>query len=146
MGDKGNLTKLSPVRLLRNHFKTIEELRKRGIIRTRNNPVSGYAEWLVHKKMGFSLTGNSTRGVDAIDKNGRKYEIKARHLVSSSSSRQLGVIRDLKKRQFDVLIAVMFDRDFNVENAYVIPHGIIEKYARYSRHQNGTFLPCVEEY
>jgi hypothetical protein len=140
MRDKDNLKELSPVQLLRNHFKVIEQLKSLDVIRTSNNPVSDYAEWLVHKKMGFKLTGNSTRGVDARDKKGKKYQIKARHLTSPSTSRQLGVIRDLKSKLFDALIVVMFDRDYNIDSAYEIPHGIIEKYARYSKHQNGHIL------
>lgn len=135
-----DLKSVSSVQLLRNHFSIIEELKNRNIIRTRNNPVSGYAEWLVQTKKGFSLTGNSAEGADAIDKEGKKYRIKARHLVSPSSSRQLGVIRSLGRKQFDFLVAIMFDRDFNIESAYMIPHGIISKYARFSRHQNGHIL------
>jgi hypothetical protein len=118
----------------------MDELKKRGVVRTRNNPVSDYAEWLVHKKMGFRLTGNSTQGVDATDDKGIRYQVKARHLISRSSSKQLGVIRNFKKKQFDFLIVVMFDRDFNIESAFQIPHGLISKYARFSRHQNGHIL------
>lgn len=140
MVDKDNPKDFQPLQLLRKHFKIIEELKTRGVIRTRNNPVSGYAEWLVHRKMGFYLMGNSTQGVDAYGKKGKRYQIKARHLISPSSSRQLGVIRNLRKKQFDILIAVMFDRNFNVVMAYTIPHGIIKRYARYSRHQNGHIL------
>lgn len=138
--EKEEIEKLSPIQLLRNHFRIIEELKNRRVIRTRNNPVSDYAEWLVHTKLGYSLQGNSAEGADAIDRKGNKYQVKARHLISSSSSRQLGVIRNLEKKQFDSLIVVMFDRDFNVDKAYIIPHAIIARYARFSRHQNGHIL------
>lgn len=140
MASEVNLKKLSSIQLLRNHFGIMEELKKQGVIRTRNNPISGYAEWLVSKKLNLLLTGNSTQGVDAIDKKGKRYQVKARHLVSPSSSRQLGVIRNLGKKQFDVLLVVMFDRNFNIENAYLVPHKIIGRYARYSKHQNGHIL------
>ena len=46
----------------------------------------------------------------------------------------------LKKKQFDVLIAVMFDRNYTVKHAYSIPHKIIAKYARHSKYQNGHIL------
>jgi len=131
---------LSNVELLRKHSKILDELKRRNVIRTRNNPVSDYAEWLVCEKMHFTIMGNSTRGVDAIDKRRRRYQIKARHLDSLSSSRQLGVIRDLKKRLFDYLIVVLFDKNFGIESAYCMPRRLIRFYARYSKHQNGHIL------
>lgn len=140
MINKINLKKLSPIQLLRKHLEIMETLKDKGVIRTRNSPVSDYAEWLVSKKLKVSLTGNSTQGVDAIGKRGKRYQVKSRHLISSCSSRQLGVIRDLKKKQFDVLIAVLFDRNYTVKHAYSIPHRIIAEHARYSKHQNGHIL------
>lgn len=135
-----NLEKLSPIRLLRDQFEILEELKKKGIIRTRNSPIADYAEWLVCKKMDMCLMKSSTKGLDAIDKNGKKYQIKTRHLISPSSSRQLGVIRNLGGKEFDRLIAVLFDKEFNIKEAYEIPAKIIGKYARYSKHQNGHIL------
>lgn len=69
--DKDVLKKLSSVQFPRTHFKITEELKSRRVIRTRNNPVSDYAERPAHRKTGFCLTGNSTQGVDVVDKNGK---------------------------------------------------------------------------
>jgi len=32
---------------------------------------------------------------------------------------------------------VLFDEYFNIQEAYMVPHEIIEQYSRFSKHQNG---------
>ncbi len=131
---------LSNLQLLRLNAQTIEELINRGVVRTRNNPVADYCEWLVSNKLGIELLENSQEGFDAIDKNGIKFQIKSRRHSAMNNSNQLGVIRNLEKRPFDYLIAVIFDWDYSVIFAVKIPVNSIEKYARFSKHQNGYIL------
>jgi hypothetical protein len=126
--------------LLQSFAAILDELRQRGVVRSRNNPIADYAEWLVAKQLGLQLTGNSNRGYDAISPQDTKYQIKGRRLSIPKSSRQLSVIRNLGGREFDYLIAVLFDHNFGVMEAYKIPHGVIEKHARYSQHVNGHLL------
>jgi hypothetical protein len=118
----------------------LDELKRRGIVRSRNNPVADYAEWLVSKAFNLNLQPNSNSGFDAIDSNGVKYQIKGRRLHPSNQSRQLGVIRNLKAKKFDFLIGVIFDKDFSVLEAYKIPHRLIKANSRFSKHQNGNIL------
>lgn len=118
----------------------LDELKKRGVVRSRNNPVADYAEWLVAKKLGLSLERNSRSGYDATTRSGERIQIKSRRLDPSSKSHQLSVIRNLEAREFDYLIGVLFNRDFTVKEAYKIAHGVIAKYARFSEHQNGHIL------
>ncbi len=126
--------------LLRGFAAILDELRDRGVVRSRNNPLADYTEWLVARQLGLRLTGNSTRGYDAIGLQGTKYQIKGRRLSTPKSSRQLGVVRNLAGQEFHYLIGVLFDHDFRVIEAYKLPHGLIEKHARYSRHVNGHLL------
>jgi len=42
-----------------------DELKQRGVVRTRNNPVAYYAEWLVAQRLDLSLEYNSKFGYDA---------------------------------------------------------------------------------
>lgn len=135
-----NLKKLSVKQLLIAFGDILEELKEREIIKTRNNPVADYSEWLVSKSLGFSLQRNSNAGFDAIDRKGRKYQIKGRRLSDINRSRQLGVIRNLKDNKFNFLIGIIFDRKFTVLEAYKIPHDLISEYARFSSHQNGHIL------
>lgn len=126
--------------LLKSHSLIMNELIGRGVIRTRNKPTGDYAEWLIAQKLNLKLTDNSYQGYDAIDNNGIRYQIKSRQLARSNASRQLSVIRDLEKLHFDFLIAVFFHLDFSIESAFILPHKIIDKYAKYSIHQNGHIL------
>ncbi len=129
----------------------LDELKARKVIRTRNNPVADYAEWLVAQKLGVLLEHNSKRGYDAVDnKNHICYQIKSRRLDLTNKSRQLSTIRNLKNAEFDYLIGILFNRDFTLKEAYKIPHGvieaykiphgIIEKHSRYSKHVNGYIV------
>ena len=120
--------------------EVLDELKRKGIVRSRNNPVADYSEWLVAKALGLNLQPNSNSGFDAIDSKGTKYQIKGRRTHPSNKSRQLGVIRSLKDKKFDFLIGVIFDKDFSVLEAYKIPHHLIKDNSRFSAHQNGHIL------
>ena len=120
--------------------KVLDELKDRGIIRSQNNPVGDYSEWLVSQTFNLQLQSNSNKGFDALDSDGTKYQIKGRKLCSLKSSRQLSVIRGLEDRKFDVLVGVLFDRNFSFLEAYMIPHRIIIGHSKYSKYQNGHIL------
>ena len=56
----GFLTSLSDIELLSLHSEILTQLRFRGVIRTKNNPVGDYAEWLVSNALGMTLLSNSS--------------------------------------------------------------------------------------
>ena len=126
--------------LLRCFADILDELKERKVVRTRNNPVADYAEWLVSQRLRLLLERNSKRGYDATDHSGKRYQIKSRRLDQTNESRQLSVIRNLDAAEFDYLIGILFNRDFTVKEAYKIPHGVAKKCARFNKHQNGHIL------
>lgn len=134
------LTGQSNLDLLRLHARVIDELRRRDVLRSKNNPVGDYAEWLVASRLGMSLEGKSNAGYDAIDAAGVRFQIKARRVTSDNGSRQMGVIRKLDEGHFDKLIAILFHSDFSVLAAYVMPHSMIAEFATYKSHPNGHVL------
>lgn len=135
------MDKKSNTTLLREYAKILEILKSRGVIRTSNTPVADYAEYLAKEVLNLQLMPNSYAGYDAIDKKTKfRYQVKSRRLTESNASRQLGVIRNVKDKKFDFLIGILFDKDFSVQEAYLIPHELIKKYGRYSEHQNGYIL------
>lgn len=138
-----NLQQLSIIELLQLYDRVLDELSEREVIRTNNNPVGDYAEWLVAQKLGLELANCSKTGYDGISKDNIKYQIKARRNHPANNSRQLNVIRNFENNSFDFLIAILFNKDFSIKEAYQIPHKLIPKYSRYSQHQNGylTILP-----
>ena len=135
------LNKFPIKNLLSIYGNVVVELRNRGVLRTFNNPVADYAEYIIAKKLKLKLTKNSNKEYDAIDlKSGIKYQIKSRRITRYGNSRQLGVIRNLNKAEFNFLIAVIFNESFDIVESYKIPRNIIKKYARFSQHQNGHIL------
>lgn len=122
--------------LLQLHAAVLEELRTRGVCRTSNNPVADYTEWLVAKKLGLRLDGNSRTGFDGTAEDGLRYQIKGRRITPHNRSTQLSAIRNLAGRQFDFLLAVMFDADFSIMYAAKIPHDLVAKLARFQQHTN----------
>ncbi len=139
---ENNLNQLNTLELLQLHGCILDELKQRNIIRTYNNPVGDYAEWLVAQKLDLELANCSKTGYDGISKNNIKYQIKARRNHTSNESRQLNVIRKFNENSFDFLIAVLFNKDFTIKEAYKLAHDTIPKYAKYSNHQNG-YLPIL---
>lgn len=135
-----NIKNFKTKELLSLYSNILEELLSRKIVRTANNPVADYAEYLVADKMNLVLANNSNLGYDALDKDGIKYQIKSRRFNNHREPRQLGVIRDIEKNSFDFLIAIIFDFNFNVLEAYKMPKELIPEYARFSMHQRGHIL------
>lgn len=118
----------------------IDELVSRDINRTGNNPLSDYTEWLVARCLGLKLASTSTQGYDAIDDEGRKYEIKGRRITPRNKSRQLSAIRDIDGEHFDFLIAVVFDAQFEVYRAFKIPRSVVKAKGKYKAHTNSIIL------
>jgi len=137
---KYNLGEFTTSDLFKYFADILDELIERGIVRTHNNPVVDYAEWLVAQSFDLSLEHNSKSGYDAINNREERFQIKSRRFNLNNKSRKLGVIRNYKKKGFDYLIGVLFEKDFTVREAYKIPHKIIKNYARFSKHQNGYIL------
>lgn len=130
----------SVLALLKMHGQIIDELRARNVIRTGNAPLGDYAELLFATAFGWTLSDNSAAGHDAIDERGVRYQIKARRITSSSKSRQLSAIRKLPDKTFDMLAAVIFDGDFQVQRAILLPHADVEARATRVEHTNSWRL------
>lgn len=135
-----DIRELTVKELLQQHSSIIDELKRRKIVRTNNNPVGDYTEWLVAKGLGLELTGNSSAGYDGIDSKGVKIQIKGRRITPENKSRQLSAIRKLEKRDFDQLATVIFDENYEIIDAALIPHEVIGEYATYRSHVNAYIL------
>lgn len=122
--------------LLKAHGAVMDELRRRAIVRSANNPVSDLAELIFCKVFDWARENNSTSGHDATDAAGVRYQIKARRLATPKGSRQLSAIRNLPADPFDHLAGILFDRDFAVIRAALIPIGIVRARAKRSNHTN----------
>ncbi|MCG7991197.1 MAG: hypothetical protein JAY99_01735 [Candidatus Thiodiazotropha lotti] len=135
-----DLSNLEVKELLKLQSSIIDELKKRKIVRTKNNPVGDYTEWLVAKGLGLELANNSSAGYDAIDTEGKKYQIKGRRITPDNKSRQLSALRNYEEKDFDYLVAVIFNENYEVIEARMIPHEIIGDYSKYREHVNAHIL------
>jgi hypothetical protein len=125
--------------LLKLYSELLDELRRRGLTRTNNNPVADYAEKVVIDKLGLKQAQKEAKGYDALD-DGIRYQIKGRRITRHNRSRQLGVIRNLDEHLFDFLVAAIFDESFALTEMWKIPHSTIKRYASWSKQQNGYIL------
>jgi hypothetical protein len=72
-----DLARLTSVELLALQARIADELRSRGIARTSNNVTGDLAEYLFCMAFGWATAANSNAHIDAIDKSGARYQIKA---------------------------------------------------------------------
>lgn len=135
-----DLNELTPKQLLQLQAQINNELQVRDIVRTQNNPFGDYTEWLVANKLNLSLANNSKAGYDAFDEHGVKIQIKGRRVTPKNKSTQLSAIRNLEEKDFDSLIAVIYNENFDIKQALCIPHSVVVKYAKYRKHINGHIL------
>ena len=145
-----DLEAMSNLELLQTHGAVIDELRRRKVVKTNNNPVGDYTEWLVCNRLGLEVQGNSKAGFDAVDPQdeGRRYQIKGRR--SSGNSVQFSPLRQLKNHEFDFVVAVVFHEDYSIRRAVKIPYKILitaadPKLIRYQAHINGYILILTEK-
>jgi hypothetical protein len=81
------------------------------------------------------------RDADATDDAHVRYKVKGWRLTSHNNSRQLGALRDLPAQGFDVLAAVVFQEDYRVLRAALIPHArVVELAKRVDRTNSWRFL------
>lgn len=131
-----SLAELSVVELLQLYARIVEQLRGRGVCRSSNNPVADYTEWLVSSKLGLELRGNSASGFDAVDAKGTRYQIKGRRLTKQNPSTQLSQLRRLDGSPFDLLAGVVYNPDFSVAYAALVPLAVVRERSTFSEHTN----------
>ena len=92
------------------------------------------------QRLGLTLCRNSEKGFDATDKSGVKYEIKARRVTPANKSRQLSAIRNIEGEHFNFLIAVVYNKDFDVILALKIPRSVVVAKSSYVKSTNSYKL------
>ena len=132
-----SLSEMSVSDLLIMHTGIADELRLRGFIRSTNNPVGDFAEYLFCAAFGWTQAPASETGFDATDEvTGLRYQIKGRRPHLLNASRQLSALRRLDQSPFDVLAAVLFTLSYAVLRAALIPIDVVRKFAKYGGHSN----------
>lgn len=132
----GKLTTLTLPALLTLHVEIMEELRERAVIRSANNPTGDLAEFLFCKAFAWVQAPNSMKSYDATDAHGVRYQIKGRRVHRRNASRQLSAIRDFDSEGFDWLAVVLFDDDYSILRAGLVPKNIVAARGVHVAHTN----------
>jgi hypothetical protein len=122
--------------LLAEYGGILDELRRREIVRTTNNPLSDYAELLFCSAFNWTRASKSSSGHDATDTQGVRYQIKGRRLAPLNASRQMSAIRNLEKTPFDHLAGLLVDKSLRVIRAAIVPIDIVRAQSKHQAHTN----------
>jgi hypothetical protein len=134
------ISEMSDDDLLRAWVEVMAELSARNLTRSANNPIADFAERHVALLTDGTLAPKSAKGYDVVGANGLRYQVKARRITSKNKSRQLGAIRNLDGRHFDILAAVLYDEDLSIADVWFIPHAVVADHATYRSHTNSHVL------
>jgi len=127
-----DLARLQPKELFQLHADVMEELYRRKIVRSSNNPTGDLAEMLFCQAFSWQQENNSNAHFDAVDPGcGAKYQIKARRVTKRNPSRQLSAIRNLDGGHFQFVAGVLFDERYAIKQAAFIPHRVILEGAKF---------------
>jgi len=126
--------------LLRLFADVLDELRRRGVVRSSNNPVADLAESIGKVAFKLKLTDGSNPGYDGKGPGGHRYQIKGRRQTAHNMSTQLGAIRNLNRDNFDYLVAILFDEHFRVKKALRMKRAVVKRHARWSDHVHAHLL------
>lgn len=138
MRNTPKFAEMSLLDLLTLNVKITEELRNRNVIRTANNITGDLAEHLFCTAFCWTQAPNSERGFDATDTDGKRYQIKGRRVHRRNPSRQLSALRNIENKQFEFLAGIIFDDNYRVTRAAIIPHSIVVAQSTFVEHTNSS--------
>jgi hypothetical protein len=107
-------------------------------MRSSNNPVADYTEYIVADALSLHREQNSKAGFDGTDNQNNRHEIKARRLTQYNRSTQLSAIRNLDRHHFDFLAGVLFEEDFEIRRACLVPWQTVQSRCKYQQHTNSS--------
>jgi hypothetical protein len=117
-------------------------LQDRDVIRSANNPVGDLCEGLVAKHFGVAVETQSTKGYDVLA-DGVRYQVKGRRSTPRSKPSHYSPIRNIDAHEFDFVLAVHLDEDFEVTNAWKVSYEAVKRLARPAPHVNGVRLSLI---
>lgn len=133
-----DLKSLTVSEILKLQADSLNELVSRRVLRSANKPTGDLAEHLFCKAFEWKHSSNSQSGYDAVCKEGFRYQIKARQLIKNDhGERQLSALRNLEKHEFDFLAGLLFNKDYTIYKAAIIPYSVVvECNPSYAKHDN----------
>jgi len=139
-----NIETMPVAELLSTYRRILRELRRRGTIRTNNAPAGDFAELLVQQYLGGQLAETpSEKGWD-ISANGKQYQVKAR-LVDDPRNNGQRLLSVFRSWGFDLGVIVLFDDDFKVWKASIVPVETMRQRTYPSKQLGGDLLYAKDD-
>lgn len=98
--------------------------------------MADYAERLAAKALGLELMTRSTTGFDAKDSKGVRFEVKSRRPTLENRSTKVSFLRGLNEDHFDFLVGILFEEDFSVRRACLMPIRVVREVATFRDYVN----------
>lgn len=125
--------------LLGRYAAILQELRDRGVVRTRNAPLGDYAEYLAAQVYGGKLAENSVKSYDLLAADGRRVQVKARTV--GPDTRATAVFSVFRSFDFDIAVLITFDSAaYALRQAREVLAADLETAGRHSDHVNGRLI------
>jgi hypothetical protein len=136
---RDDLSGTSIAELLDRYAAILQELRDRGVVRTRNAPLGDYAEYLAVQVYGGTLATNSVKSHDLLAADGRRVQVKARTVAPDI--RASAVFSVFRSFDFDIAVLTTFDSaTYALRQAREVPAADLESAGRHSAHVNGRLI------
>jgi hypothetical protein len=140
-----DLERLTVGELLALSRQSLQELKRRGVVRTGNAPIGDYAELLVQRATGaVKLEEPSNPSWDVTTASDEKLQVKAR-IVSDPRNRGQRQLSAFRSWKFDAAVIVLFDDACSVWKAMYVPVAVVKEKARESEHVRGHILYAADE-
>jgi hypothetical protein len=134
---KIQLEKLTVGELLSTYGGILDELRARGLIRTKNAPVGDLAEYACALAYGGELAKNSAKSYDLVAADGRLIQVKVRNVNTDTSPSQ--TFSPIRSFDFDACVFILINQDA-VSAAYEWSPAEVTEHGKHRVHTNGTIL------
>lgn len=124
--------------LLAMYASILNELRRRGVVRSGNAPAGDYAEWLVARALDGTLVANfSVPSYDLTLDDGTRIQVKCR-LVSAPPTAGQTQTSPFRSWEFDLAALVLLDaQTYQPVLGVLLPVAVVQQHARPRSHVNG---------
>ncbi|MBB1030359.1 hypothetical protein G6027_05555 [Dietzia sp. SLG310A2-38A2] len=137
-----DLEQLDVADLLRLWAGSTTELKRRGVIQTRNM-VGEIAEAVAHAYLGGVRGSFSQAGWDIRTDVGERVQVKGIWRTTDRTRRNTSVIRD---QNYDTVLIVEFDHFFEHARGYVVSREVVEELFSVTAHVNGRIIKLTARF
>lgn len=128
------LAKLTNRELLQAWAGSLEELRRRNVVRTYNNPIGDIAEAIVARYYQ-GVRGSFAQAAWDVKVGDELLQVRACRRSTPTTSLGFSPVRHTEG--YTALILVVFRADLRIEQAWRIPCDVVNEFARFNSHVNG---------